>query len=102
MVSLKSGDFAPDFALPTDAGTPLRLSSLRGCPVVSCFYPRDDTPGCTREACGLRDGFGALAHAAVTVLGAGPDDSESHSRFSRKYALLFPLLADKRHGVADL
>ncbi|MCX6072337.1 MAG: thioredoxin-dependent thiol peroxidase [Chloroflexi bacterium] len=102
MVSLKPGDLAPDFELPTDAGTPLRLSSLRGHPVTLYFYPRDDTPGCTREACSLRDGFGAFARAGVTVLGVSPDDTDSHTRFSRKYALPFPLLADEGHRVAEL
>jgi peroxiredoxin Q/BCP len=102
MVSLKPGDLAPDFELPTDADTPLRLSSLRGRPVVLYFYPRDDTPGCTREACSLRDGFGAFARAGVVILGVSPDDSASHARFSRKFALPFPLLADEGHRVGEL
>jgi peroxiredoxin Q/BCP len=102
MVSLKPGDNAPDFELPTEAGTSLRLSSLRGHPVVLYFYPRDDTPGCTAEACGLRDGFAAFARAGVTILGVSPDGSASHARFSTKYALPFPLLADEGHHIAKL
>jgi len=101
MVTLIPGDLAPDFELPTDAGTPLRLSSLRGRPVALYFYPKDDTPGCTAEACGLRDGFAAFARAGVTILGVSPDDSTSHARFSSKYALPFPLLADEGHRVAE-
>lgn len=101
MVSLKPGDLAPDFELLTDAGTPLRLSSLRGRPVVLYFYPRDDTPGCTTEACGLRDGFAAFARAGVTILGVSPDNAASHARFSAKYALPYPLLADEGHRVAE-
>jgi peroxiredoxin Q/BCP len=101
MPFLKPGDLAPDFELPTDAGTPLRLSALRGRPVVLYFYPKDDTPGCTKEACGLRDDFGGFARAGVVILGISPDDSASHARFSHKYALPFPLLADEGHRVAD-
>jgi len=102
MRSLKAGDLAPDFELPSDAGTPLRLSSLRGHPVALYFYPKDDTPGCTAEACGLRDGFAAFARAGVVILGVSPDNAASHARFSSKYALPFPLLADEGHRVAEL
>jgi peroxiredoxin Q/BCP len=102
MPFLKPGDLAPDFELPTDAGTPLRLSALRGRSVVLYFYPKDDTPGCTKEACGLRDDFGAFARAGVVILGLSPDDAASHAHFSQKYALPFPLLADDGHRVADL
>jgi thioredoxin-dependent peroxiredoxin len=101
MAPLKPGELAPDFELTTDAGTPLRLSALRGHPVVLYFYPRDDTPGCTTEACGLRDGFGAFARAGVTILGVSPDSAASHARFSAKYALPYPLLADEGHRVAE-
>jgi len=102
MPFLKPGDLAPDFELPTDAGTPLRLSALRGRSVVLYFYPKDDTPGCTKEACGLRDDFGAFARAGVVILGISPDDAASHAHFSQKYTLPFPLLADDGHRVADL
>ncbi len=92
---------APDFELQDDTGTKRRLSSFRGQPVVLYFYPADDTPGCTKEACGFRDNYSAYEDAAVTILGVSPDSVKSHARFKTKYGLPFPLLADDGHKVCD-
>ncbi len=92
---------APDFDLQDDTGTKRRLSSFRGQPVVLYFYPADDTPGCTKEACGFRDNYSAYEDASVTVLGISPDSVKSHARFKTKYQLPFPLLADEGHKVCD-
>lgn len=92
---------APDFELLTDAGEPLRLSSLRGRPVVLYFYPKDDTPGCTTQACALRDDFPRLAEAGAVILGVSPDGADSHRKFREKYQLPFTLLADTEHAVAE-
>ncbi len=92
---------APDFDLQDDTGTRRKLSSFRGKPVVLYFYPADDTPGCTKEACGFRDNYSAYEDAAVTVLGISPDSVKSHARFKTKYQLPFPLLADEGHKVCD-
>lgn len=93
---------APDFELLTDAGVPLRLSSLRGRPVVLYFYPKDDTSGCTTQACGLRDGFPRFEQAGAVILGVSPDSVQSHQQFRAKYGLPFTLLADTEHAVAEL
>ena len=95
------GEEAPDFTLLTDAGEPLTLSSLRGRPVVLYFYPRDDTAGCTTQACDLRDRFPRFQGANATVLGVSPDTVRSHARFRAKHALPFTLLADTDHAVAE-
>ena len=92
---------APDFELLTDAGQPLRLSSLRGRPVVLYFYPKDDTPGCTTQACGLRDDFPRFEEAGAVILGVSPDGAASHRKFREKYQLPFTLLADTEHAVAE-
>jgi len=92
---------APDFELQTDRGEPLRLSSLRGKPVVLYFYPKDDTPGCTVEACSFRDRRPELAKRGAQVLGVSPDGVQSHAAFRDKYSLDFPLLADSDHRVAE-
>ena len=92
---------APEFTLPADDGTQVKLSALHGKPVVLYFYPRDDTPGCTTEACSFRDRKGELAKLGVTVLGVSTDDVESHQRFRDKFHLNFPLLADIDHQVAE-
>jgi peroxiredoxin Q/BCP len=97
-----AGTEAPDFELTSDAGEPVRLSSLRGRPVVLYFYPKDDTPGCTKQACGLRDVYGELEERGVTVLGVSPDTEASHVKFKSKYGLPFTLLADPEHEVAEL
>jgi peroxiredoxin Q/BCP len=99
--ALAVGDPAPDFAAETDAGERLTLSSLRGRPVVLYFYPRDDTPGCTAEACGFRDHFPRFDARGAVVLGVSPDSAASHAAFRRKYQLPFTLLADPDHRVAE-
>jgi len=88
------GTLAPDFALPDQEGKFHRLSDYRGRWVVLYFYPKDDTPGCTKEACGFRDRMGDLQALGAVVLGVSADDVESHKRFAEKYGLNFPLLAD--------
>lgn len=98
---IEAGQVAPDFTLKSDAGQDVRLSDLRGKPVVLYFYPKDDTPGCTREACAFRDRSAELQAAGAVVLGVSPDDVESHAEFRDKYSLNFPLLADLGHRVAD-
>lgn len=92
---------APDFTLPTDAGETLTLSELRGRPVVLYFYPKDDTPGCTTQACELRDAFPRFDARRAVILGVSPDDVESHRRFKEKFGLPFTLLADTGHEVAE-
>ena len=98
---ITEGAPAPDFALTSDTGETVSLASLRGKPVVLYFYPKDDTPGCTTQACGIRDTWGAFEEAGAVVLGVSPDDAESHSKFRKKYDLPFILLADKDHELAD-
>ena len=95
------GDEAPDFTLPSDAGDEVTLSSLRGKPVVLYFYPKDDTPGCTTQACGIRDAWGEFERAGAVVLGVSPDSEGSHVKFRDKYELPFTLLADTEHDVAE-
>ncbi len=96
-----AGQPAPDFALRSDAGDTVRLSDLRGHPVVVYFYPRDDTPGCTTQACDIRDSWGEFERAGATVLGVSPDSPESHVKFREKFSLPFSLLADEDHAVAE-
>lgn len=98
---IEEGTKAPDFTLVTHDGTKLKLSSLKGKPVVLYFYPKDDTPGCTKEACGFRDATARLAKLGATVLGVSPDGPESHAKFRTKYKLPFPLLCDPEHAVAE-
>lgn len=95
------GSPAPDFELPDQDGRPTRLSSFRGKPVVLYFYPKDDTPGCTKQACAFRDRRSDLESRGATVLGVSPDDSQSHADFAGKFELNFPLLADHDHKVAE-
>jgi peroxiredoxin Q/BCP len=92
---------APDFTLASDQGDTVKLSDLRGKPVVLYFYPKDDTPGCTKEACAFRDQKAALARLGAQVFGISPDDVASHVKFRDKYELNFPLLADVSHAVAE-
>ena len=92
---------APDFTLLADGGQKVKLSALKGQTVVLYFYPRDDTPGCTREACAFRDQHAALAKAGAKVLGVSADDVASHEKFRDKFQLNFPLLADTEHKVAE-
>jgi peroxiredoxin Q/BCP len=98
---IEEGTPAPDFELTSDSGDTVRLSNLRGKPVVLYFYPKDDTPGCTTQACGIRDRYGEFERAGAVVLGVSPDDEASHVKFKEKYHLPFALLADKGHRVAD-
>jgi peroxiredoxin Q/BCP len=98
---IEEGATAPDFTLKSDKGQDVRLSELRGKPVVLYFYPKDDTPGCTREACAFRDRSADLKKAGAAVLGVSPDDVASHGQFRDKYSLNFPLLADTDHKIAD-
>jgi len=98
---VNEGEIAPDFTLTSDAGEPVTLSELRGKPVVLYFYPKDDTPGCTTQACGIRDAYGEFERAGAIVLGVSPDDESSHVKFREKYDLPFTLLADPDHSVAD-
>ena len=98
---LAAGMTAPDFTLPSSDGTNVTLSSLRGRPVVLYFYPEDDTPGCTVQACELRDSWDDVSSTGALVFGVSPDSVASHERFRDKYELPFPLLADVDHAVAD-
>jgi peroxiredoxin Q/BCP len=100
-VAVEEAGPAPDFTLTSDTGEQVTLSSLRGKPVVLYFYPKDDTPGCTAQACGIRDVYGELEQAGAVVLGVSPDGEDSHARFKAKYELPFTLLADTDHEVAD-
>jgi peroxiredoxin Q/BCP len=95
------GTKAPAFTLAADDGSTVKLSDLKGSPVVLYFYPADDTPGCTREACAFRDRSGELKKLGAKVLGVSPDDVASHVKFVKKFNLNFPLLADTDHAVAE-
>lgn len=99
---LKEGDAAPDFTARDANGEEVTLSDLRGRRVVLYFYPKDDTPGCTRQACSLRDGHAELESNNIRVLGVSLDGEKSHQKFAAKYSLPFTLLADTDHSVADL
>jgi peroxiredoxin Q/BCP len=98
---IKTGEQAPDFELPDHDGNPVRLSDLRGGTVVLYFYPKADTPGCTTQACGIRDHRADYEAAGVTVLGVSPDPVEAVKRFHDKRDLNFTLLADEDHAVAE-
>jgi peroxiredoxin Q/BCP len=101
MPMLEAGQPAPNFTLPDQRGTPVTLSKLKGTPVVLYFYPKDNTPGCTKEACGFRDSFADYKKAGATILGVSPDSSESHAKFAEKFDLPFPLLADPENKVCE-
>jgi thioredoxin-dependent peroxiredoxin len=98
---VEEGQDAPDFELPSDSGERVKLSELRGRPIVLYFYPRDDTPGCTAQACGIRDSYGEFEESGAVVLGVSTDDETSHAKFKEKYGLPFTLLADTDHEVAE-
>jgi thioredoxin-dependent peroxiredoxin len=98
---VSEGDPAPDFTVETDAGETVSLSDFRGKPVVLYFYPKDDTPGCTAQACGIRDTYGEFEDAGAVVLGVSPDKVGKHVKFKEKYDLPFTLLADPEHEVAE-
>jgi len=98
---VEEGKPAPDFELADDAGERVRLSDLRGNPVVLYFYPKDDTRGCTTQACGIRDAYSEFRQRGAVVLGVSGDDEASHARFRDKYSLPFTLLSDPDHSVAQ-
>ncbi|MGQ0797387.1 MAG: thioredoxin-dependent thiol peroxidase [Methanobacteriota archaeon] len=93
------GETAPDFALPSDDGRAIALKDLRGKKVVLYFYPKDDTPGCTKEACAFRDNLARVTSKGAVVLGVSRDDLTSHGKFRDRYRLNFPLLSDESGGV---
>ena len=99
---IASGIPAPEFELLDDTNTLRKLSDYRGKNIVLYFYPADDTPGCTKEACNFRDDYSAYEKAEVVILGVSPDDVESHVKFKKKFQLQFPLLADDGHKICDL
>ena len=101
MAQLDQGDDAPAFRLPDQDGHPVGLEDFKGGKVLIYFYPADDTPGCTKEACQFNDNLAAFQAAGVPVIGVSPDDAASHQRFRNKYGLRFPLLTDADHAVAD-
>ncbi len=98
---LEEGAKAPAFTLPADNGSKVKLADLKGSPVVLYFYPADDTPGCTKEACAFRDRSAELKKLGAKVIGISPDDVASHVKFRDKFTLNFPLLADTDHKVAE-
>ena len=98
---LKQGDRAPAFSLPADTGETISLRDFKGKPVILYFYPRDDTSGCTVEACEFRDSWKDVTKAGAVVLGVSPDSPRSHQKFRTKYDLPFPLLADEGHEIAE-
>ncbi len=98
---IEEGKPAPDFELRSDTGETVSLKALRGKPVVLYFYPKDDTPGCTTQACGIRDAYSEFERAGAVVLGVSPDNERSHVKFKEKYELPFTLLADIDHTVAE-
>jgi len=98
---VEEGARAPAFTLTADSGQKVRLADQKGSPVVLYFYPKDDTPGCTKEACAFRDAEAKLQKLGAKVFGVSPDDVASHEKFRDKYALNFPLLADPDHKVAE-
>ena len=98
---LETGTQAPEFALKDENGVERKLADYRGQPVVLYFYPKDDTPGCTTEACNFRDDYSAYQQAGITILGVSPDNVKSHTRFKTKYELPFTLLADEGHKISE-
>ncbi len=101
MARLEAGDKAPAFTLPDKDGTKVSLKDFAGRRVVVYFYPADDTPGCTKEACQFNDNLRAFSRAEVAVVGVSPDGAEAHARFASKYGLKFPLLSDPTHAVME-
>ncbi len=100
-MSLIEGAAAPAFSMESTEGKPISLAELKGKKVVLYFYPKDDTPGCTTEACSFRDSFADFKKAGAVILGVSPDDAKSHGKFREKFSLPFPLLADENHAVAE-
>jgi peroxiredoxin Q/BCP len=102
MTQFAVGDMVPDFTLPASTGEEITLSSFRGRKVVLYFYPKDNTPACTQEACDFRDALPQIEAKGAVVLGISPDELKSHGKFADKYSLPFPLLSDKDHHVSEL
>ena len=100
-MNVEEGQPAPEFSLMSDGGETISLASLRGKPVVLYFYPKDDTPGCTKQACGIRDAWGEFEKRGAVVLGVSPDSEASHVKFRAKFDLPFTLLADSDHATAE-
>ena len=100
-MSIAEGQKAPDFTLPASGGRTVSLKSLKGKPFVLYFYPKADTPGCTKEACQFNENLSAFSRAGATVVGISPDRAEKHTKFRTKYGLTFPLLSDPSHGVME-
>ena len=100
-MALKIGARAPDFKLLNERGEQIKLSSFKGKRVILYFYPKDDTPGCTKQACGFRDNYATIQNADALVLGISPDSVESHAKFIKKFNLPFTLLSDPDHVVAE-
>ena len=98
---IEEGKRAPEFTLASDSGEDVTLSQFRGRPVVLYFYPKDDMPGCTAQACGIRDVWGELERTGAVVLGVSPDSPKKHVKFREKYGLPFALLSDEQHAVAE-
>ena len=98
---VEEGKPAPDFELTSDDGEKVKLSDFRGKPVVLYFYPKDDTPGCTKQACALRDEYAEFRDRGAVILGVSPDDEASHVKFKNKYQLPFTLLADPEHEASE-
>ncbi len=98
----KPGDPAPEFEALTDRGEPIKLSDFKGKDIVLYFYPRADTPGCTKEACGFRDDYSMYKKRGVVVLGVSPDSVKQQTKFKDKYELPFTLIADDEHKVSQL
>lgn len=101
MTTLNVGDLAPEFELPADNGATIRLSDFRGKRVVLYFYPKDDTPGCTTQACGFRDAYPQIEEQNAVVIGVSPDSVASHQKFKTKFDLPFLLVADEQHSLAE-
>ena len=101
MAELKTGEWAPDFETVNDAGEAVRLADLRGRKVILYFYPKDDTPGCTTQACSFRDSYATVEEKNAMVLGVSPDNARAHQKFRTKYDLPFPLLIDADHKIAE-
>jgi peroxiredoxin Q/BCP len=101
-MKLETNSIAPEFTLPDETGQVRKLSDFRGKSIVLYFYPKDDTPGCTKEACNFRDDYSQYERAGVVILGVSPDSSKSHAKFKTKFGLPFPLLADEDHRVCEL
>jgi peroxiredoxin Q/BCP len=100
-MDIKPGMKAPDFVLKDETGMERELSDYQGKPLILYFYPKDDTPGCTKEACGFRDDYSQYESADVVIVGVSPDSPEKHTKFKNKYNLPFTLLADENHAVAE-